>query len=176
MGTIPPATVRATPRHRYHAVMNDAPIGRRFSLVYLDRGAPARDSQRFRRRLSAIFHDLCGRNDGDLRHRFATMVQHELGVVVPMGMNGYLFSDFFVDCETRDLLDSITLAFRAFSAPRHSARDRQWHGEVSRALAEENMGYTLDEQGGVHYHVDQEFERSRASAISALRGCPKFCV
>jgi hypothetical protein len=149
--------------------MNDTPIGRRFSLVYLDRGTPARDSERFRRRLAEIFRGTGGRQESDLRYRFGTLIQRELGVEVAQGFNGYMIEDFFVRCETRDLLDSITLAFRALSNPPAPARATMWRLEVARALAEENMGYTLDEQCGVHYHVDQEFERNRASAIAALQ-------
>jgi hypothetical protein len=44
----------------------------------------------------------------------------------------------------------------------------RWREFVERVLREENVGYTVDNNCGVHYFVDQEFERNRASALSIL--------
>jgi hypothetical protein len=41
---------------------------------------------------------------------------------------------------------------------------------VSRIFQEENLGYRVDRKGGVHYAVDAEFERNRASAVRSLGG------
>jgi len=44
----------------------------------------------------------------------------------------------------------------------------EWKQFVERALSEENMGYRLDKNCGVHFFVDEEFERNRFSTLSAL--------
>jgi hypothetical protein len=43
-----------------------------------------------------------------------------------------------------------------------------WHAFVVRTLREENMAYILDENCGVHFRVDEEFERNRVSALKCL--------
>jgi hypothetical protein len=49
---------------------------------------------------------------------------------------------------------------------RHKGRD--WKLFVSRALVEENVGYRLDDECGVHYLVDGEFEHNRNATIRML--------
>jgi hypothetical protein len=88
------------------------------------------------------------------------------------------YSEYFLKtAEIRDVLDSITVIWKAlhvlgggrgmsFSAD--AIKAPQWLAFVRRVIQEENLGYRVDDQGGVHYFVDEEFERCRISALSCL--------
>lgn len=146
----------------------DLPVGKRFSHVYIERGVPQKDSERFRRRLGAFFRErLFGRRDD-----IAIMLSREIGLVVPYRTNyGYDISRLFLNAELRDVLDSITEVWFFLSSDwaiqsQNLAED--WKNFVERVFLEENLGYRLDEECGVHYFVDEEFERNRISALSCL--------
>src|SRR4030095_1592380 len=49
----------------------------------------------------------------------------------------------------------------------------KWKQFVARVLIEENLGYRLDPKCGVHYFVDEEFERNRVSTLGGLDD-PKY--
>jgi hypothetical protein len=88
--------------------MPDAPpIGQRFSHVYIQRGEPAQDSTRMRRRIAALiatFPDL-----GDFR----SVVPRELGVHVPYaGLGDLDWPAFLRECALKDVLDVVTVAYR----------------------------------------------------------------
>jgi hypothetical protein len=150
--------------------MPDAPpIGQRFSHVYIQRGEPAQDSPRMRRRLAALidtFPDL---------ETFRQVVPRELGIDV--GWRGAVpdWVAFFRDCAPQDVLDIVTVAYRYLDAKRrtrmkqHDPWDR-WRGEVQRIFEEENVHYRVDERGGVHFRFDAEFENNRAATIASLQG------
>jgi hypothetical protein len=81
----------------------------------------------------------------------------------------YNIHDFFKKAETRDLLDSITVIYKTLLTHAFSGRSPdEWKNFVARALSEENMGYQLDEKCGVHYFIDEEFERNRFSTLLVL--------
>ena len=40
---------------------------------------------------------------------------------------------------------------------------------MRRIFAEENVHYTVDDRGGVHFQFDEEFARNRAAAVAALQ-------
>jgi hypothetical protein len=44
---------------------------------------------------------------------------------------------------------------------------------MRRGLSEENLGYKVDSQCGVHFFVDEEFEKNRTASIACLSQ-PKF--
>lgn len=157
------------------------PIGQRFSLTYVERGAPERDTVRFRRRLKAKFEEfIVGYRE---QAAFGDYLVSECGTEMPhvQGYNRPL--DVFENSEMRDVLDTITCFYNFLLAPqaagRHALMSEQrahaasWRDFVARCFAEENMGYTLDEKCGVHYHVDAAFEGNRIATISIL-GHPMF--
>jgi hypothetical protein len=135
--------------------------GKRFSLLYLQRSAPAKDSKRFRNRLSAYYWD-------NLRNYYAkeiyNTIQLETGAEIPFSGIGYDVSSFFKINELRDVLDSITLIHDVLP----NYQRTEWKNFVARVFKEEQLGYQLDSQCGVHYFVDEEFERNRFSALSML--------
>jgi hypothetical protein len=139
--------------------------GKRFSLLYLQRGTPARDSQRFRNRLAAYYweylHDKCD-------DRIRKGLQREAGIEVPIGPYSYITTDVFKKGELRDVLDAITIVFQELVSDTRPQTAESWKSFVARTLQEENVGYSVDEKCGVHYFVDEEFERNRASTLSVL--------
>jgi len=144
--------------------------GERFSLVYLDRSTPLKDSERFRNRLASYYNENLYEFYDDETIR---IIKRETGAELPyMQAYGYSLEDFFQKNELRDVLDSITLIFQILSN-RGTTDATNWLSFVGRALSEESMGYRLDAKGGVHYHVDEEFERNRFSTLSFLEN-PKY--
>ena len=57
--------------------------GKRFSLVYLDKGAPIQDSERFRRRLASFFDQ----NFIAFREEISNKIELETGSKVPFIVN-----------------------------------------------------------------------------------------
>lgn len=144
-------------------------IGNRFSQVYLKQDTPVVDSQRMRNRLSACYWDLLSSDSSDL----VKMIHLETGAKVPFVVSSYSLTEFFETCETRDILDSITIIFRYYHAGRlNSHKATQWHSFVSRVFREENLGYRLDALGGVHFFHDEEFERNRVATVAGLATLP----
>ena len=141
--------------------------GVRFSQVYLDRSTPVNDSVRMRNRISAIYWDMLSNDKNDL----ISLIQKETGAKVPFTGASFSISNFFETAEIRDLLDSITIIYNYYvKSQRYKAI--QWHTFISRVLREENVGYRLDGSGGVHFFVDEEFDRNRVSLIFGLTSQP----
>lgn len=139
--------------------MSDTPIGQLFSQTYLTRPSDLRDSVRFRRRLAAAIGKLP--IEGDL----GEVITAELGIEVPFGGYSWDWPTFYERAELRDVLDSVTYAWRLL---RGSGQADTFRNFVRRALLEEGLGYRLDDQGGVHLNVDIAFETGRIAALSAL--------
>ena len=141
-------------------------IGQRFSMLYLNRDEPTRDSQRFRNRLNAFYWDKLRK---DHESEIEKILQSEAGIEIPYLPNvGSNLSDVFKKNELRDVLDSITLIFQCLKMHGDAQLSNEWKAFVERALREENVGYQLDAECGVHYFIDEEFERNRFSTLSAL--------
>jgi hypothetical protein len=136
--------------------------GTRFSLLYLERSTPAKDSQRFRNRLAAYYWDKLHEYH---REEIIKVIQLETGAKVPFVGMSYSISDFFEKNELRDVLDSITLIYTVLP---YSQNRNEWKDFVERVFKEEHLGYRLDSKCVVHYFVDEEFERNRFSALSVL--------
>ena len=146
----------------------DAPKGLRFSHVYLSRSDPAGDSPRMRQRLFTYFNQYL-----DVpRISFATVLRQELGVALRSIGHRFDYSAFFKDAELRDVLDAITLIYILVCGDGQRARADEvamaWLKFVARVFEEENLHYRVDEQGGVHLSIDQEFEAIRVAAIKSL--------
>jgi hypothetical protein len=75
--------------------------GKRFSLVYLDRGSPARDSQRFRNRLIAYYWENLHESHGD---NIRKALQREAGIEIPSYYSLYRVDEVFRIGELRDVL------------------------------------------------------------------------
>lgn len=142
--------------------------GALFSRVYLERGKPQADSKRFRARVGSEIASL------PFPHaNTAGLILRELGVKVEkVGHTRiiYKFESFINTAALRDVLDTITLIYRSIQSA-NPERDREnFRNFVERVMREENLGYCLDDSGGVRFYVDEEFERSRSSIINGLSG------
>ncbi len=112
--------------------------GQRFSLLYLDRSEPVRDSQRFRNRLDAFYWEKLHKDHKDA---IKTILQKEAGIEIPYLQNfGFNLSDVFKKNELRDVLDSITLIYRAVNNNGWLQLANEWKLFVARCLKEENVG------------------------------------
>lgn len=142
--------------------------GFRFSQVYLDKGTPVNDSKRMRNRVSAIYWDILS----DDKSNLVSLIHKETGAKVPFVTTTYSLTQFFEKCEIRDFLDSITIIYNYYAKSRKLYIAKQWHDFVSRVFKEENVGYFIDDKGGVHFYIDEEFERNRASVVTGLASQP----
>lgn len=135
------------------------PLGEQFRHVYLERGKPTQDSGRMRIRLYALLRPfaLPVTTAGVV---IARRIEAEVGVAV----SSRDLDEFFRDADITDLLSAITAIYAGLDR-----YDRQqWLADVRRTFQEENLGYRIDDAGGVHPFEDEEFERNRVSAIEAL--------
>jgi len=141
--------------------------GEKFSLNYLERGEPTRDSKRFRSRVAGYYSDNLSNYKSDI----SNLITRETGAEVPFIYNyGPDIGGFIKEAELRDVFDSITLIYRIIRDKRMARAMDDWKNFVSRCMQEENVGYKLDENCGVHYYIDEEFERNRFSTLAALEG------
>ena len=136
----------------------------RFSLIYLEQGAPTRDSERFRNRLAAFYASEIASTHGSA---VVDEFERETGAIVPGRGSPRFFVKVIREGELRDVLDAITIVYRVLQA--RFSRDRNnWLNFVARAMRETNVGYSIDENGIVRFRVDEEFERNRTSAVAVL--------
>ena len=142
--------------------------GMRFSHAYLARGEPHADSVRARRRISSLMLAI----SESARDGLGILLERELGVEIP-SFYGYDWHGFFRSCELKDLLDTITIAYQHFVKGGRPTIATNWIQDVTRVLQEENLRYRIDPHGGVHFSIDEEFERGRAASIAALQG-PRY--
>ena len=136
----------------------------RFSLLYLEQGAPTRDSERFRNRLAAFYTSEIASNHGSA---VVDEFEKETGAIVPGGGAPRYFAKVIREGELQDVLDGITIVYRVLQA-RFSPDRNNWLNFVARAMRETNVGYSIDENGIVRFRVDEEFERNRTSAVAVL--------
>ncbi|MEE8574027.1 MAG: hypothetical protein V3T30_01335 [Thermodesulfobacteriota bacterium] len=151
-------------------------VGELFSRVYLERGAPQNDSERFRRRLGGYYLNLTGIHG--MSWIIGNRLVSTLGVGIPSSCTASDIKRFFYKGELRDVLDSITLIWiSCIKSIEFETRENAsiWKSSVEQIFVEENLGYRLDEECGVHFAVDEEFERNRLAALSCLAE-PKYAA
>ena len=141
----------------------------RFSLIYLEQGAPTRDSERFRNRLAAFYASEIASTHGSA---VVDEFEKETGAIVPGGGAPRFFAKVIREGALRDVLDAITIIYRVLQA-RFSPDQHTWLNFVARAMRETNVGYCIDKNGIVHFRVDEAFELNRVSAV-ALLNKPQF--
>lgn len=143
--------------------MNNEPeVGGLFRKNYLRPSEALADSMRARRRLLAFF-------DTDTGNKvvFVQFIARELGVDYPWIGTGYNHTKFWVSAEVGDFLSAITIWRKLSDNP------NRWIATARRVFHEENLHYSIDDEGGVHYLVDAEFSASIQAAIEGL-GKTKF--
>lgn len=148
----------------------DITIGGLYAHNYLRTDEILRDNPRMRFRLSKLF-EVVASNQGDDAYHFGKLVERELGFsVLSHGTYSLYFpyENVTESVEIVDLFHMITLLFKFLRGNRSSAKQDKLRSEIQRIFDETNVGYKLDEKGGVHPKFDEEFERVRLSAIRKL--------
>jgi hypothetical protein len=148
------------------------PVGQRFSHIYGERGTPQQDSPRMRHRLAVRIDDF-----PDLRVDLSGRVEQELGIPGPTS-TGRSWTYLLERWDLKDVLDLITIVYRHLSGKARTGiyevkAPNRWLAETRRILSEENVHYRVDDGGGVHFHIDEEFARNRAATIAALQS-PRY--
>jgi hypothetical protein len=145
--------------------------GEQFSRLYLCPPDPVQDSTRARYRLSALLRERVFTQHAE---SLATYVGREIGI--PLSNDGRYSSQwnqFIRECRTADLLDIITVIYRYLFWHVGEEIAHWWRDAVRKIFSEEKLTYQIDDVGGVHPAVDQEFQRNMVSAIAAVRS-PRY--
>ena len=115
-----------------------------------------------RLRLGARAFELGG---GFAARVLATLVKESGAELRSYEASDYYLRKFLEEAPLRDVLDAITYIARVM--PGAGAKVR-WIEFARTVFRDESLSYRVDDQGGVHPLVDEEFERSRVATISAL--------
>ncbi len=141
--------------------------GERFTSLYVAPGDPLPDSGRARHRVGALLGETVFADHGE---RLAAQLDRQLGIPVPGdGRYSSHWRAFLRECRTADFLDIITVVYRYLFWHVSDGTAIWWRDAVRQIFAEENLAYNIDDVGGVHPRVDQEFQRNLTSAIAALQ-------
>jgi hypothetical protein len=109
-------------------------------------------------------------------------VLQEQGVRVPWTY-GHDWPKFLATADLRDVLDLVTIAYQTTLAYDRGSQSwepdrgkgKGWLETVRRVFREENLRYLVDDKGGVHFAIDDEFERNSATTIKAL-DAPRYAA
>lgn len=153
------------------------PVGHLFTHVYLERGKSLSDHELARNRIGA-YADY---HFDNFQSELVKFLRRETGLSVPWRNGRWRFQKHFSSIDICLVLNSITLIYRFLRENQcvytHTgwtyAVAEDWKTFVARVFLEENLGYVLDDHAGVHYFVDEEFERNRHSALKCLEG-PRY--
>lgn len=142
--------------------MPNQPVeGALFRRNYLRPEQKQDDSIRARRRIYRTYDE-----GTSYAEKFIALVGSELGLRFPY--NGYHEHEkYWTTCAVHDFLDSVTLLYRVVPAKLPVLT------EMRRIFSEEHLRYRIDDQGGVHYLVDEQFEQNVAAAVEGL-GTPRY--
>ncbi|MGO7297398.1 hypothetical protein ACC677_08635 [Rhizobium ruizarguesonis] len=149
--------------------MTDQPEGQRFSQVYLRRSDLLSDSERMRNRIAVAIVEI-GDHTDDLRN-FGQRIGREQGVMLGPTNYAHHWQPILKAMDIRDVLDSITSIYNSISGydgARQTQRRKLFLENCRRIFDEEQVRYRIDDKGGVHFAVDQEFEAARISTIIGL--------
>jgi hypothetical protein len=141
--------------------------GERLSALYQQPAHHAPDSKRARHRVGVLFREIVFSNR---LVQLAAFVSRELGLPVPGdGKRSSDWHQFVGECKTRDFLDAITLVYRFLYWHVDDGTASWWRDVVRQIFVDERLAYEIDEVGGVHPAVDQEFQTNNASVLAGLR-------
>ena len=140
--------------------------GERFSRLYLRPTELAQDSSKARYRIATLFREKIFSDHAEL---LAAYVAREIGVPLPSdGRYSSHWNKFISECRTSDFLDMITVIYRYLFWHGSEEIAHWWRDAVRKIFVEENLAYVVDDVGGVHPAIDQDFQRNLVSIIAAL--------
>lgn len=157
---------------------DELPMGMPFHRVYLDPGPPkeaigAKARFRLHKMMRLLFADF----------PLANFLEEEVGKPVPwMGAGGKNFEKYLEHLTDHEVLHVITAtSAHARSLDKRSQKgdgalttlNKKWVVAAGRILQEENIGYRIDDLGGVHPIVDLSFYREVEAAVAGL-GKPRY--
>ena len=130
----------------------------RFSALHLEPGDPVQDSGRARHRVGALFREAVFNHQAE---RLAIYLSRELGVPIPGdGRYSAHWQQFIRECHARDFLYTVTLVYRYLFWHVEERAANWWRDVVREIFVEEHLAYEIDDVGGVHPVVDQEFQET----------------
>jgi hypothetical protein len=127
-----------------------------------------------RNRLCAFLNNNLGRSGhpySDIRDLIVEQIKERQGCEEPPARSGYAVAEFFQTTDLRDVLDGIRHTLQMLRTIRQSSLTplaAECRTHVARVFQEENMAYTLGDDGIVHPFVDSEFEQNRSATLLAL--------
>jgi hypothetical protein len=144
------------------------PTGKRFTHVYSERGKPTQDSQKMRRRLASLIDGMEQFHASHVSSGLDRYAEGELGIEGPY-TSGYPWRHHLAAWELEYVFDLVTVGYRFLVENSHEGYG-YWCDEVRRIFQEENVHYTVDDEGGVHFQPDEQFAKDRAATIANLQG------
>lgn len=138
-----------------------------FIYRYLDRSSVRTDSNNFRNRIAAQF------SGGD---HIAKELVVRSGIKVPRNAYDGTFNwpSFFAKASIAEVLTLVTVAIQYVSETQpHSSWPKSYCRFVETAMREEHLGLRIDDEGVVHFAVDEEFEHARLATLVGL-DAPQF--
>jgi hypothetical protein len=138
--------------------------GERYSVLYVERGDPVPDSGRARHRVGALLGEPVFKNHGA---GLACQLGRNLGVPL-RGQSPSHWHQFIRECGTTDFLDTITVVHRYLFWHLGESAANWWRDAARQIFNEENLGYEIDDAGGLHPRIDREFQRNLTSAVAGL--------
>jgi hypothetical protein len=149
--------------------MSENPLeGEIFARNYLRPNKTLPDSSRARRRALSVFGDY----QDVIGSSFASLSERNLGVNYPYGAYGPSHEKFWTTCDVQDFLGAVTLVFRLLQSRQRSSAYIQ---EMRDIFQQEGLHYRIDDKGGVHYLIDEEFSRVIDTTLLGL-GAPRFAA
>lgn len=149
-------------------MVDERPIGRRFTHVYMEPDGPQPDSKRLRIRVGEFFYAQF-QNEAET---VAATLKSEIGCKLTGSWEPAQVRDFMQASTLHDFLDALTViasVLHAYDKQYGGARVSRWVGFANRALRETNVSFELDADGGVHPHIDAAFVASRHVAVAGLQ-------
>jgi hypothetical protein len=152
---------------------SEADVGadERFSRLYLRPAEPTPDSSRARYRIAALFREQIFEQHAE---PLAAYVGREVGI--PQFADGRYASQwnqFIRECRIADLLDTVTVIYRYLFWHVGEEIAHWWRDAVAKIFSEEKLAYRVDDVGGVHPAVDQEFQRNLGSVVAGIQA-PRY--
>jgi hypothetical protein len=127
-------------------VDNTKSEGELFARLYIERGPATQDNKAFRNRLIGYLQA----NHHDEFSAIASIAKQELGLIVPVQggtMGAYCDVSAFLDAAPiAHVLNLVAVIWRVL---KERYGEKKWREFVSRAMRDENLGYSIGAYGGV---------------------------